>query len=393
LAAQPIPEPASPFDALAKVLNKYFYKPDIQAIRIALGALKSHYLKLGDPAWLFIVAPPGTGKTTMSIMGISELKEVHMTGDITESSLLSGFHGHAQPGILEKVGPTVQEDKTFTTTGDCVLLVKDFTTVLSMRREKRAEILSQLREVHDGEFRREFGTGVTKIWKGRTTVIAAVTPELDRHYSVFNTLGERFLQVRWHRPDSPKAGEIAMDQQGKEQKIRSECRKAVLDLFQRSLTRPPDLSPEMRERVAALAEIVAIGRTHVHREGYGSRDIEHVPEPEANTRISKALAAIAKGVAALNRNSTVLEQDLQDALRVGLDSLPEVRQRLLLALAKGEDVESVERIPRTVRKRALEDLEALGLIQKEPKPDGKSWHYRLAPSIAVLWSKANVSGA
>ena len=184
-----------------------------------------------------------------------------------------------------------------------------------------------------------------------------------------------------------------MDQQGKEQKIKGECRKAVQELFQRSLTKPPDLPADMRERVAALAEIVAIGRTHIHREGYGNRDIEHVPEPEANTRISKALASIAKGVAALNRNETVSEQDLQDALRVGLDSLPEVRQRLLLAIARGEDVEALDRIPRTVRKRALEDLEALGMLVKEPKPDGKSWNYRLAPSIAALWSNAKLAGA
>jgi len=47
-----------------------------------------------------------------------------------------------------------------------------------------------------------FGTGVTKIWRGRVTMIAAVTPVLDRYYAVFSVLGERFMQLRWHRPNS-----------------------------------------------------------------------------------------------------------------------------------------------------------------------------------------------
>jgi hypothetical protein len=90
--------------------------------------------------------------------------------------------------VLEKLGHTVQENQTHTTTGNAVFMAKDFTTVLSMRREKRAAILGQLREIHDGRFRRDFGTGVTKIWCGRITIIAAVTPALDRHYSNLNQL-------------------------------------------------------------------------------------------------------------------------------------------------------------------------------------------------------------
>lgn len=183
---------------LDALLTEVFYKPDLQAIRIALAAIQAHRLDIGDPAWLFVVAPPGCGKTTMSIMGASDLQDVIMIGDISENTFLSGFYGHAQPGMLEKLGVTARapDGKTFTTQGDAVFLVKDFTTVLEMRREKRGAILSQLREIHDGMFKRDFGTGDCKIWHGRVTVIAAVTPVLDARYSVFGLLGERFLQVR-----------------------------------------------------------------------------------------------------------------------------------------------------------------------------------------------------
>src|SRR5207249_701987 len=168
-----------------------------QAVSVVLGTIKAHYLRVGDPAWLFVVAPPGTGKTTISIMGASQLSEVTMLSDFTENTFLSGFYQQKEAGLLERLGKTEIIGKRYTTTGDGIFLAKDFTTVLSMHREKRAKILAQLREIHDGLFKRDFGTGETKIWRGRVTIVAAVTPMLDRHYSIFSTLGERFLQVRW----------------------------------------------------------------------------------------------------------------------------------------------------------------------------------------------------
>src|SRR5260370_32693267 len=180
--------PQDPFHPLREVLERWFYKPDLQALRIAMGTIKAHYLKIGTPAWLFVVAPPGSGKTTMSIMSACGLAEVQALGDVTENTFLSGFHGHKDPGLLEKLGPTTQQGNIYTTQGNAVLLVKDFTTVLSMKRDKRSVILSQLREIHDGQFRRDFGTGGTKIWNGRASIVACVPPVLCGHCSIFCAL-------------------------------------------------------------------------------------------------------------------------------------------------------------------------------------------------------------
>jgi hypothetical protein len=293
-------------------------------------------------------------------MGASGLPEITMLSEFTENTFLSGFHGHQQPGLLEKLGKPIQTGSTIESTGNAIFLAKDFTTVLSMRREKRAVILSQLREIHDGSFRRAFGTGVTKAWRGRVTIIAAVTPVLDRSYSIFSVLGERFLQVRWHRPSSEIAGEWAIDQQGQETEIQQRFRDAINNIFTNSTSSVPTLPDAMRKRIAALAEIVALARTHVFRNNW-SREIEYVPESEANTRISKGLAAIARGVAALNRHTEVAEQDLQDAFRVGLDCLPENRRRILSAAAGGRPFQSLA-LSRTVLEREIEDLKALHVL-------------------------------
>jgi hypothetical protein len=370
-------------EELNSLLSKTFYKPDLQAVRIVLGAIEAHRLRVGDPAWIFVVAPPGSGKTTTTIMGTCGLPDVIPLGDFSENTFLSGFYGHKEPGLLEKLGTTTKEGNVSVTTGDGVFVAKDFTTVLSMRREKRGAILGQLREIHDGEFKRDFGTGESKVWRGKVTIIAAVTPVLDRHYSVFSVLGERFLQVRWHRPDSAEAGVWAIKQQGNEDKVRKSMQEIVKRIFMESACTPPILEERMQTRIASIAEIVAIARTHVERSSYGNREIEFVPESEGNPRIAKALAAIARGVAALHGRKQVSEQDLQDCFRVGLDSLPERRRRLFLELAAGKIPASP--MARTTRERELEEMAELGIVRKNEKTE-----YELSDKMARHWAEAGV---
>jgi hypothetical protein len=121
----------------------------------------------------------------------------------------------------------------------------------------------------------------------------------------------------------------------------------------------------MRNRIASLAEIVALARTHVFRNNYGNREIEYIPEPEANTRLAQGLSAIAKGIAALNQRREVSEDDLRDAFRVATDCISDARRQVLLALMHGKDIDQLP-LPRTVRDRQLEELQALQLVENNP---------------------------
>jgi hypothetical protein len=212
-------------------------------------------------------------------------------------------------------------------------------------------------------------------------MIAAVTPIIDRYYSIFNVLGERFLQVRWHRPTSPKAGQVAIGQQGREIRIREQLRTVVKGIFDKSSNTPPKMRSRDQLRIANLAELVAIARTHVIRSNFGNREIEYVPEPEANTRISKGLASIARGIAALNCRQAVAEQDLQDAFRVGTDSMSENRRRILVKIARDTDPFSAD-LPRTLADREIQELQALRLVTERP--------YRLTENAAQLLDTADL---
>jgi len=176
------------------------------------------------------------------------------------------------------------------------------------------------------------------------------------------------VQVRWHRPPK-EAGIKARQQQGKESKINEELREAVQKLFVDSsvngnVRTPPKLSEGREARIASFAEIIAIGRTHVYRDRH-SRQIDFVPEPEANTRLTKELSALALGIASLEQRTSVQESELKDVFRVGLDCLPQNRRRIVVSALSGEEIQDEKRLNLW---RSAEELVALGILESADKP-------------------------
>ena len=104
----------------------------------------------GDPLWLLIVAGPGGAKTetVQALAGAG----AHVTSTIaSEGALLSATprrerNKKATGGLLRKIG-----DRG-------VLVIKDFTSILSADRNTRASVLAAIREVYDGRWERNVGT-------------------------------------------------------------------------------------------------------------------------------------------------------------------------------------------------------------------------------------------
>src|SRR5437879_4058807 len=125
---------------------------DTDAIDVMLASYLS-VMQDDPPIWTLIVAAPSSAKTEM-LMSLSERDNVRIIGKLTPQTFASG---HAKEGasLLERV-----PDR-------CVLIFKDFGTVLNLRSEARAEILSHLREIYDGSFSARFGTGKDTQWDGK----------------------------------------------------------------------------------------------------------------------------------------------------------------------------------------------------------------------------------
>ena len=159
---------SEPFDEVDELLEKSFYNFDLQAVRIILGAAKSHYLDLGDPVWLSVVAPEDVRKAVLAML--SDLPRAVRIDSVNENSFLSDCSGD-KCGILQETGQTSRGNGVYRVTGDAIFLVSDLAL-------QNSTTLKQLKQIHDGRLEKTTRTGRKFIWEGRVTIIAVV-PELE----------------------------------------------------------------------------------------------------------------------------------------------------------------------------------------------------------------------
>ena len=145
-----------------------------------------------------------------------------------------------------------------------VLVIKDVTSILSMGRELRAEVMAALREIYDGRWVRTVGTdgGRTLEWHGRIAVVGAVTTAWDSAHAVIATMGDRFVLLRM---DSTKertsAGRRAIANTGSEDKMRAELSTAVADVLAGASRSGIELSQAETDTLLAAADLVTLTRT------------------------------------------------------------------------------------------------------------------------------------
>ncbi len=359
-------DPRLLYRQLIRKMGKHFSMRDFVPVDVAIATYIANHFD-SDPLWLLINAPPSNAKTEI-IVAMSGLEDIHPLSTLTEQTLLSGWQDGKQSLIF-------QLDKK-------ILTMKDFTTVLSMRRESRSVILSQLREIYDGRIRKTFGTGVDVNWEGKVGFIAGVTPAIDRYYSVLQVLGERFIQVRMEQADGITMAKKAIRAVGGERTFRKEIRDLMTECcrsFVRSLGEIPKISKWFEDKLATLATVCVTARSTVERDRY-KREVIFPPQPEAPPRFAKQLSLLAQGLAARSGKTRVTDDEYQVVFRVALDSLPVANAGVVRLLCQREsigerDVEEDLSLSKSATFRLLEDLTCLGLLKQEPGPPTK-WSLR-----------------
>lgn len=344
----------TPWQSVEAAIKKHFDKPDLQAARAFFSAIAAHKLR-GQPVWPMLVGPPGSMKTEL-LNGLEQTRGVHFIDAVTSNTFISGQikvgkDSDKKPSLLHRIGR------------DGIIIYADFSTVLGMRQEERAAILAIMRRIFDGKYSKEFGTDAPeneRTWEGRITFAVGVTQEIDRHYSIFQTLGERFVMIRLPRAEGIEAGLAAINQDHSE--VKKDLRLAVHRLIADLPSIKPEASFAMQRRIVALTEIAVRGRTQVPRDGY-SKHIVYVPDAESNTRLAQQMYQLARGSALLDHREDVNEDDFALVKRVVFDSLPPLRSQILQTLLDGGEASQVNAPPST-RSYALEDLIHMELIVK-----------------------------
>jgi hypothetical protein len=385
-----LPDPLDPKPgALTDCLDTYrrwLHLEDDGQVLFALAVVAGNLLPT-DPIWGLEVGAPSGGKTE-TISPLASLPYVHPAATITEAALLSGTSAKEREkgstgGLLRQVGDFG------------VLLLKDFTSVLSMHHEARAAALSALREVYDGSWDRPVGTGGGRVlsWRGKCGILGAVTPTIDRHHAVMGALGERFVLYRLPPVDPRAQSRRRLANRGQEARMRgvlAEAATAVLAQVDTELP-PRDLAVSEIDGLIDLATFAVRARSAVERDGY-TRQVVVMPTPEAPSRLAGSLSTLLAGLESIGA-------PVADAWSVvsksAWDCVPDARRRLLTAIRNQPDISTprlvaATRIPNSTAAIVLEDMRLLELVdgRRNGDHDTASWSWSLSEETALTWPNA-----
>lgn len=356
---------------LAIHLNKWFYKPDLDALRIALSVQLSHFWLSDKPVWLSILGPPGCGKTEILIRAIEYCRDTYSISSLTSKSFLSGYGEDI--GILSKLLPKPN--------GSGILSFPDLsTTLLTESPDERVRIMGIMRRVFDGKYDKEVGNRGKKLtWEGKVTCIAACTPDIEDYWALHRDFGERWLNMHIRlnldsMDDMIKYSEKASSQVGNEETIQKKFKTLIKGIVSKGLLYPEaPITPELSKKTDALAVLLELLRTNVKREFMGNRlAVTGRGNMQLPTRTAKNLVSIARGAASLRCSNSIDDCDYLLARRVALDSIPSKRYKIIQLLLDlfpdwptHRELSMAVGFPRASFDRILEDLRVLGVCQVE----------------------------
>ncbi len=335
-----------------------------ELIDVALATIVANRMD-GDPLWMFLVAPPSGGKTEM-IRSLGDVPDVYQLSSLTPQTFASGFERKGQEtSLLPKI-----TDRT--------VVMKDFGTVLTMYREKKAEILAQLREIYDGSYQKEWGNGKSFSWSGKVGLLAGVTPIIDREYAFNQVLGERFLLYRVKAaPARDLARRAIAQQQHAEADQRQALREIVAAYLETLLPFSPPVPETIAEAIAALAEFTARARSPVLFDGRG--EIDYIPEVEAPGRLAKQLMLLARSLSVVRAEKKVSLATYVTVFQVAQDTLP-AQRRVMLEVVLGNEnggrstteVAEATDYPTSTARRYLQELAAIRFVDRASDGPGRA---------------------
>ncbi|WP_432560567.1 bifunctional DNA primase/polymerase [Granulicoccus sp. GXG6511] len=351
---------------------------DLDVIDAVLATAAAQHLD-GEPAWLLVLSGSGNAKTEV-VQTLVGAGATIVSSIASEGALLSGTSrkeraADATGGLLRKIGSGT-------------LVIKDVTTILSMARESRTQVLAALREIYDGRWSRNMAVdgGQTLEWKGRITIIGAVTSVWDTHHSVIAAMGDRFVVIR---SDSTvnriEAARQAILNTGSEQQMRQEL-SLVSGGVIAGRGSPADLTDDIEDRLMAAADLVTRARTAVERDYQGN--VVDAQAPEMPTRFVKQLTQLFRGGTAIGLTRG---EAMRLAIRCARDSVPPLRLAIIDDLASHPQSSTTEvrkRLgkPHNTIDRELQALQMLGILDcDEVAPTTgqgrRLWRFSLADDI------------
>jgi hypothetical protein len=345
----------------------------------------------GEPLWVHLVGPPGSGKTVI-LNQFQKSPKVVFRSTLTPHGLVSGFKTEPDPSLLPKFHLLTA-------------IFKDFTEVLAFHPTAKDETFGTFRGAYDGYVQKDFGNGVQRHYKVKFNLLTGVTPAI--HADNKATMGERFLKFNMMptQKDADKVIFSAIENALADTEEESQMEKELQDLIARFLQRKvdfkalPTVAHEYKARIVALAQICGMLRATVDREAFGEKEIKYRPQYEVGTRVAKQLIKAMQFIAFVFDLKAVNDDVYRIVERLAMDSCIGLHVEVVEAIMErgGKAIQGEVRdrigLPETNVGRKFNDLSALGILRKagtvKMGPNGTATTvYELAPKVATLWRLA-----
>lgn len=370
-----------------KVYSKWLKLDNFDCIKILFGSYFANKID-GDPMWMFLVGPPGSLKSEL-LMSLSESIFTYATASLTPHTLVSGAidRNGGDPSLLPKLN-------------NKILIVKDFTTILSMHYVARDEIFGTLRDAYDGKTQKNFGTGVVREYKVKFGIMAGVTPKIEGFGVMHQSLGERF--IKYFMPIGTREDETAkimkaLDNVSHETQMRAELSEAGRRVCDNNKPQLPTIPDSIKMRIIYSSQLIARLRGVVERQNY-TDVIVYKPSAEVATRLAKQFTKLGMGITMFLGKEQMGEEELkliqQVARNTSPDRIEEVIKQMWKALPDRDDSISTfdicqkTRLPMTTIQRVMDDLMLLRVVKKVGTH--RKYEWQLHDSIRDLIVKSEV---
>jgi hypothetical protein len=374
-------EPITTVEALTVEIKKWLILEDELVMRFLCGFIFAH--KLSKKAvWAILIGPSGGGKTEL-INAFMQLPEMVAISSLTPNTFLSGMPGPHDASLLPKLS-------------DKVMVFKDWTTMISMQKDAKADIFSQFREIHDGDFTKIFGNGKQRKWHGRVSLLAASTQAIDITQQQNTYLGERFINYRVTMPDRKEVALRSLNNNKDQDRMGKELQNAVFAFFKSFEGKDiqqyadVDIDDEFKREIVDLSNFATMARSAVIRDTGMRKEVIFVPATEMPTRFTQQLSSLAMGLMAMNNGKLAMD-DKRVVYKVTLDSVPITNKMLIDELARWDYQSTTELAvsvgyPTETVRVYLENMALLGVC-KRSKHKGSPDRWKLREDFAALIRK------
>ena len=348
--------PAITFAEYDAAIRKWMLLSDPGIVKLLPALYVANCLKDRDPVWMMVIGPSGGGKTELLGMML-DMPFMYPVSLLTPNTFLSGFPGTKDASLLPKVSGKIMQ-------------FKDWTSILSMNKDARNEIMGQLREIFDGSLKKPFGNGKVAEWKGKVGIIAGCTPAVDLAMQMQASLGERFIQYRIAMPDRLEVARRCMDNTKDAKIMRIEMKNAFF-AFMKSVqteTVTEELPEEVKEKIIHVANVATLARSGIIRDLGFKKEVVYVPSPEMPTRIVQQLTTIGTSLMIVN-GGKYEPADMDILTKIAMDSIPQTNRMVMEAVAKKtwqttSDIAVSVGYPTSPIHMYLENLAMLGVVKR-----------------------------